>query len=379
MFHLVKQMWLVTLLLICVVNATTKLADQAHLIGRYLQEVFEDGMNRYKADWSASGLQFGVVQKESNSSIAIEFRDCSGSCNYFVEAIVDCQAHTVTQISSDNNVLAISLPETIGGVHRVEVYKRTEGSNGDATGWMVLDDLSLVAGAGVHVLPRDSIPVFGMNTCTPTTTRFLVIGDSMSAAYGVDGEMPCSFTADTENALHSWASLTATHFNAMTHIIAWSGKGVVRNYGDANPTSTTPMPALYNRTLASTAAYYWDPNDHVYDPHIILILLGTNDFSTEPVPSEEQFVGGMVDFLHQLQGAYPSSALGAICSPALTTTQCGYIAAAVAKVSGVYYMHMPPETNVQPNGCDYHPSAKAQQLMAEAVFPTIQTMIDTLV
>ncbi len=29
----------------------------------------------------------------------------------------------------------------------------------------------------------------------------------------------------------------------------WSGKGVVRNYGDVNQMSVDPLPSLYNRTL----------------------------------------------------------------------------------------------------------------------------------
>ena len=78
------------------------------------------------------------------------------------------------------------------------------------------------------------------------------------------------------------------------HTIPWSGKGVVRNYGDKNSVSPNPMPLFYNRTLggrAISSENYWDPKQFLAD--IFIIALGTNDFSTDPMPSFDEFTSGM--------------------------------------------------------------------------------------
>ena len=72
--------------------------------------------------------------------------------------------------------------------------------------------------------------------------------------------------------------------------IQWSGKGVVRNYGDVNRSSTDPMPTYYNRTLGTQPLPYWDPKQFQHD--LVIVALGANDYSTEPHPLDEDFLAG---------------------------------------------------------------------------------------
>ena len=94
----------------------------------------------------------------------------------------------------------------------------------------------------------------------------IVYGDSITVGYGVDGEYPCTFSPDTENVLHSYASITSNRVKSELHVIAWSGRGVVRNYADKLRTIDPTVPELYNRTLANMEASgelnYWNPTEY---------------------------------------------------------------------------------------------------------------------
>ena len=65
---------------------------------------------------------------------------------------------------------------------------------------------------------------------------------------------------------------------AQVHVVAWSGKGVVRNYQDPGITSPDPLPIYFNRTIGVHPAPIWDFAQ--YKPDAVVINLGTNDFST---------------------------------------------------------------------------------------------------
>ena len=97
----------------------------------------------------------------------------------------------------------------------------------------------------------------------------------------MDGLDPCDFSPETENIFHSYAMLTAVNVSSDLDVIAWSGRGVVRNYGDMGIPTEPTVPDLYNRTIANLGANkfnYWESNK--YQAEVILINLGTNDYST---------------------------------------------------------------------------------------------------
>jgi len=72
------------------------------------------------------------------------------------------------------------------------------------------------------------------------------------------------------------------------HVIAWSGTGVVRNYGEPTQRSKDTMLDYYMGTLASSATYKWDFTKFV--PDLVTINLGTNDYSTKPWPETTEYV-----------------------------------------------------------------------------------------
>src|SRR5690606_5907364 len=128
------------------------------------------------------------------------------------------------------------------GEHTVELYRQTEGSFGTT----VVLGVDL---AGGELLPPPPVP-----------RRIEVVGESLSCGFGNEGVAPCPFSAETENHYLTYGAVAARSFGAELSTIAWSGKGVVYNYGDDK---NNPLPAIYDRTLpteASPWSFAWQPD-----------------------------------------------------------------------------------------------------------------------
>jgi len=89
--------------------------------------------------------------------------------------------------------------------------------------------------------------------------------------------------------------VTAAHYGADYQVNAISGRGIVRNY---NGFAADTMPQAYPYILFDKARQYADPNWH---PQLIVVSLGTNDFST-PLNSDEKW-----STREQLQSDYEST------------------------------------------------------------------------
>jgi lysophospholipase L1-like esterase len=349
--------------------------DVFSLVGRCAQTPD----NTFQAAWSYSGVRFNIESQNTTTSVMVNFNSCTSDCKYFVEAHVDCAAVQKFEVNAATTSLTLALDTVVGQPYEIQFRKTTESAYSDAKGVIEFGEISL---EGAEFLPeKKALRGIVRNHNCLRRHKMLVIGDSITAAYGVDGASPCSFTAETENEEHSYASIVATQVQAELHVVAWSGKGVVRNYGDVNQMSTEPMPTYYNRTLATLPASveasgsnYWSPASFPAD--IVLVMLGTNDYSTQPQPSDEQFTSGLVDLLQRIQADYPQARgqIAAMCAPMQTGHQCANIQAAAAQVSETY-IFIDPDTMQGGSGCDGHPNAATQQLMANIVGPAVKTML----
>ena len=103
------------------------------------------------------------------------------------------------------------------------------------------------------------------------------IGDSHTVGYGnTSSKTECTqeevwATTDTSQV---FGALTANHYHADYQVNAISGRGIVRNYGGSPGDA---LPEAYPYVLFDRAQAYRDP---AWKPRVIVISLGTNDFST---------------------------------------------------------------------------------------------------
>jgi len=264
-----------------------------------------------------------------------------------------------------------------------QFIKRTEPSCGDSMGVMTVGDITVTGGSLLQANKKTQTEKKGSRSLkasastTQAQANILFIGDSITAAYGVDGTDPCGFTAATQNIEHSYATLVANELNAQEHIVAWSGIGVVRNYGDVNQTSAIPMPVRYNRTIPTEDTSFWNPA--YFTPDVVFVMLGTNDYSTYPQPTDDQFQSGYAAFLTQIRTDYPDAKIVIACAPMKNVNQCNNVAA-VAQTNAIIvssYLDIPSTTMSSSGsyGCSGHPSVQAHVNIAAVVAPAVQKLL----
>jgi lysophospholipase L1-like esterase len=150
-------------------------------------------------------------------------------------------------------------------------------------------------------------------TPVPRHQQVEFIGDSFTVGYGdLSTTSTCDDAkvwADTDDTL-AFGPLTARHYHADYQVNAISGRGVVRNY---NGGKADTLPQAYPYVLFDKKQKYTDP---AWNPQVIVVSLGTNDFSTalnpgEPWKTREQlhadYEATYAKFLQQLRAKNPSA------------------------------------------------------------------------
>jgi lysophospholipase L1-like esterase len=120
----------------------------------------------------------------------------------------------------------------------------------------------------------------------PRKRQIEFIGDSYTVGYGnrsASRDCTAQEVHDTTDTQQAFGPLVARRFDADYRILAYSGFGIVRNYAGGSPGLSLPI--LYPRLKPD------DPNHLEADrsgwrPRVIVINLGTNDFSTALKPGE---------------------------------------------------------------------------------------------
>jgi lysophospholipase L1-like esterase len=346
--------------------------DSMQYIGR-----FDNSIDR-QTEWPGSKIHFTVEAIETKLTLTLSALVTSNT-HYFAAIEVNCVYSNRYEIFEGMNKIQFSIESTIPGQkYDLSVVKISEAHNGDSVGTMTWNEIEILGG---NLLTREIAGETCDRGTSTTSPNLLFIGDSITAAYGVDGtDAYCHYTAATQNILESYATLVAKSVSANLQTIAWSGKGAVRNYGDPNPTSTEPMPIFYNRTLATDPTTYWTPSNFI--PDVVIIALGANDYSTQPQPSDEDFQTALITLIQQLRVDFPSSSRGngqlkvvLMCEPGAVGNQCVNIeTVATSKTVDAVYVKIPNEAVVS-YGCDYHPSVEAQVNIADIVIPVVKSLL----
>lgn len=203
----------------------------------------------------------------------------------------------------------------------------------------------------------------------PRARQIEFIGDSYTVGYGNTSprrECPGDGVWATTQTQLAFGPLTAKHFNADYRINAISGRGIVRNY---NGSAGLPLPQAYPNIVNLDTGTIPDADAATDDwaPQVIVIGLGTNDFSTPLNPGEKwktrdelqkDYVATYIAFVQGLRTANPDAYF-----VLMATDQAnGEIQAQVAKVlaglkaAGETRIAFIPMNGLTFDGCDWHPS-----------------------
>ncbi|MGZ2412458.1 lysophospholipase L1-like esterase [Sphingomonas sp. F9_3S_D5_B_2] len=205
------------------------------------------------------------------------------------------------------------------------------------------------------------------------------IGDSHTVGYGnVSPTRQCSdadvwTTTDTTQGI---AALTAAKFGADYEVNAISGRGVVRNY---NGFAADTLPQAYPFGLFDKSEPANDPDWH---PQVVVIALGTNDFSTplnagEKWQSRQQlhadYEATYVRFVQSLRVRYPAARLvlwATDLSEGEILSEVRKVAARL-KAAGETRIDVVPVSGLALTACNYHPSVTDDAVIASALTKTI--------
>lgn len=304
-----------------------------------------------------------IVTRFSGTSLSARFNDASTpeQSNFF-QVVIDGEPRGVLKVNNQKELYTVA-DGLADGEHELLLHRRTEALVG------VTQFLEFVPQQGEELLPVPAAP----------ERRIEVIGDSISAGYGIDGaDETCPFTSDTENNYLAYSALTGRLLEADTTIVAWSGRGVYRNYNDE---VADTMPEIYGRTIADEPQPAWDFSSWV--PQVVVINLGTNDFSIN-VPGDAEFrapfTNAYAGLVETVRENYPEAFIFCTIGPMLSdsypegaealTRARSYIGEVIEdrEASGddrVRLLEFPPHNGEQDGlGCDYHPSKKTNEKMA---------------
>lgn len=245
------------------------------------------------------------------------------------------------------------------GEHRVRIDAATESQAGPNR-------------FGGFLLPPGSAPL-----APPQATRRIeFIGDSHTVGYGsASGGRDCSDAQvwETTDTTLAFGPRLAAAYGADYRVNAISGRGIVRNYGGM-PGDT--LPQAYPWLLFDHSVREAGPAD--WQPQLVVIALGTNDFSTPLAAGErwatrqalhqdyEQIYAG---FVRMLRARYPQAYFllwATDLADGEIAAETGKVAAALRQ-GGDDRIGFATVAGLAMDACHWHPSAADHRRIAEVL------------
>lgn len=315
------------------------------VIGRYLSS--DEGCS---FDWSGTTLMLRFTGKSLTARVSDTGADYF---NLWIDSRSERPDRVIRVSGRDSLVTLFSSAKR--GTHTLILQKRTEGEQGKVTFHSFVTDGKFESAPQ----PRGRLIEF--------------IGDSYTCGYGTEASSPDEpFTPETENPSLTYADILGRFFDAETVHISHSGRGVIRNYDGAVPGQT--MPLLYGRVFDSEAQPLYEPS---YAPDVVVIYLGTNDFSTGFQPALSYWCQVYDSLLQQVRENYGSE-VPIVCVASPCDELMGfYVEEAVRRsgLSGVYSVSIRSGCyNYESDlGASSHPNYSGQRKVASAIAPYIAT------
>lgn len=258
---------------------------------------------------------------------------------------------------------AVSLAEKLpAGRHELKLQRCTEGQYSRTT---------------VYGLNADALA-----TLTPVArkSRFIeVYGDSYTCGFGVESnraEDP--FLLSTENCNDAYACLVARYFDADYALIAHSGQGIIRDWAAEKTSSPINMLVRHDRIFDDhdTLRYAFDQ----YHPDLVIINLGTNDFSPVAIPTPDEFTGNYLSLIRSLRSHYGNVPILCVTPHSASTYLLAAMQELGKKVADDHNVYMAePMTDIIRYGYDFgaswHPNKQGQKKIAMTLIPRISAIM----
>ena len=313
--------------------------------------------------FGASGVTFFIKFRGTALDVELERMSPDTANHDWFTVVVDGGEPTRfrTLLHSQRYTLARDLSR---GEHTVALSKATEGQNGHDR---------LVAVRTDELLQAEPLPA----------RRIEYIGNSITAGYGLDPRPVACKQGTWYDETHAWLAYgprVARRVNAQWMLSAISGIGMIRNWNSPGPVMPNVYQGVFMEYADSTTK--WDFRQ--YTPDLVIVALGTNDFSDgdgktpRPALDGDTFVRDYTHFVAGVRARYPNARLLLLTSPMLDAarnqTLAGYLqrviaARAAAGDSAISHFAFRGRYT---SGCDGHPDLAEQLEMANELEPEVR-------
>ncbi|WP_036859548.1 MULTISPECIES: SGNH/GDSL hydrolase family protein [Prevotellaceae] len=312
-----------------------------------------DGTVRY--DWVGTYFQTDFT----GGSVAVSISDTGTSFhNLFIDGKL-IKKIKVNGKEPRNVVLADGLGK---GIHRLCLQKCTEGEYGCTT----IYGFSLAKGGTLKAV-------------APKERMIEVIGDSYTCGFGTESNNANDrFQLETENCNKAYGCIIARYFNADYALIAHSGQGLIKDWGDTVQVSAQNMSTRYMQVYDNYNRKTYDFK--AYRPQLVIINLGTNDFASGAIPTAEQYVGAYLKLIDTVKLHYGDIPVFCIIphSAGLYLTAClRQLKEKTAAHNHIYVASPMPDIITQDYdlGAAWHPNYQGQRKIAMTLIPQISAIM----
>jgi lysophospholipase L1-like esterase len=300
--------------------------------------------------WSASGFGLRFV----GSGIAVRFLPHDPAECVSVKIEVDGVGHKSCVFYGNEPVFVDGLEDT---EHVMRFYKASEGNV------LLQVDAVRIIGTSPSLLHYAPDYKFKME----------VIGDSITAGFGVYGAEKGPYQLFEQDATVTYAHLAAEALSAEVRILAYSGRGIARSSAGENNNRFIDM---FRRTSrkASSPPYSFGS----WTPDVLVINGGTND-AASGILTDKEFYDAFIELYDFARKTYPDTKIlflyGAM-GLALDKNFGEIIGELSKKDKNVFYLSLAPaDSELSEKGTGAHPSYIAHKRFAEALIGKLREIL----
>jgi lysophospholipase L1-like esterase len=358
-----KISFLISFLLISIVSVSQSKTNTFLYQGRV--EKLEN--NTVVLIGTASSVSFNFTGKEC--SISLQSIDSWEHHNY-VSLVLDGKYIGKLRIEKGAAQSFPIKPTTNKKVHTLEIYKTTEAHSGGI----------LFAGTTAKLT----------SITAKKKKKIEFIGDSITCGAASDpSDIPCDKGEyfDHHNGYYAYGPVLSRAIGVDYLMSSVSGIGMYRNWNDENKDEAI-MPDVYQNlylTIDNSKPKY----DFAFQPNIISIALGTNDFSggdgkKERMPfNPEKYVSNYINFIKMLYKHNPNAQIVITNSPMVGGERAVVFEDCLNKVKAAFesdrtykpilIFKFKPMT---PNGCGGHPDVADHKVLANEYAPFLKKLLN---
>ncbi len=322
---------------------------------RYTGRIDKHNPYNYRFDWPNVSIEASF----EGTSCDILMHGAGESFNIFIDdTLVKILKTDSGQVNTYN--LVSGLKDT---VHKLLITKRyvRKGAVSQFRG-IILDN-------GKKLLPLTVNPQY----------RIEFIGASTLNGFGNESKiLRCvsETIPDLSNCYYSYGPVAARLLNAESAVIAISSKGIVRNWASPFIRSAETYSEFFTRTLLNEPEITWEFNRWI--PHVVVVNLGTNDFSTRPHPPSTLFINNYWSFLQFIYQIYPDVDIVCMATDKEPLKSLIYNLVEKEKALGntrIHFFSYDP-IPVYERGCDWHPGIIAHRKIAIKLADMIKPILE---